>query len=471
MAQNNASLLEDMVARKKGLGADYRFEPGTLEVKLNRHGINGVFTRRPIAEGSEIISVPIANGSLTPFRAYEEAQTMLQRLGPDRFNVSHEFAIACAMYLRCLDTANAPSDLLVTEQDLKTSYRGSPMTSYGSLARAKLLSSNNRVSIEQAAGMDEQLRRLDVDAELLRALLGYISSRSWSAAGVIPVLDWFNASYADGANCDFYTRGGRFAYGAIRDVAAGEELVWNYNNANAVTTWFNYGYVDPERPTLAFLEVRISDTERVALERFAMGKLNLARNKIGATSKVDKCLFQRELLTPGTLPNAVEVQRSIANAVASFGPVRTWFRMLLLSLEKEERSSISYAAVNSDAPVFGPEFERQVIARMRAALANGLTENLKRIARFSGSDVGRHIDTQPFLDMMTNANREWETALSTLESIYAAQSNEERVSLISASLGTSIKSAEELRPALDRLDSERPSLTASLIRKYALMLP
>ncbi len=464
---NKASLLEDLVFCKQGLGANYRFELGTLEVKPNRHGINGVFTRRPLPEGTEVISVPIANGSLTPFRAYEEAGKMLHKLGHDRFNVSHEFAIACAMYLRCLDSTSNQTDLLITETDLKASYYGSPMTSYGSLARAKLLSSNNRVVMDQAAGMDEQIRRLNVDPDLFRALLGYISSRSWSAAGVIPVLDWFNASYANGANCDFYTREGRFSYAVIRDVAAGEELVWNYNNANAVTTWFNYGYVDNERPILAFLEIRISEEERIALEKFAMEKLKLARNKIAANFKIDQCLFQRELLTPGTLPNLVEGQRSIANAIASFASVRTWFRMLLLSGDKEDRRVVSYAGINSDEPVFGLDLERKVIASMRAALANGLSENRKRVDRFSQSEVGRSIDMSPYIDMMTSAYQAWEEALAAIESLCLARSLEERVALINDALNTDIKSADEIRPALERIDAERPSLTASLVRKYA----
>jgi hypothetical protein len=463
---NKASLLEDLVFCKQGLGADYRFELGSLEVKPNRHGISGVFTRRPLAEGTEVISVPITSSSLTPFRAYEEAQKMLQKLGHGRFNVSNEFAIACAMYLRCHDNTKNKTDLLITEPDLKASYYGSPMTSYGSLARARLLSGNNRVAVDQAAGMDEQIRRLGVDGDLFRALLGYISSRSWSAAGVIPVLDWFNASYANGANCDFYTRDGRFSYAVIRDVAAGEELVWNYNNANAVTTWFNYGYIDNERPTLAFMEIRISEEERISLEKFAMEKLKLARNKIAANFKIDKCLFQRELLTPGTLSNFIEGQRSIANAIASFANVRTWFRMLILSGDKKDRG-IGYSAINSDEPVFGLELEGKVIASMRVALANGLSENRKRVDRFSQSEVGRSIDMTPYVDMMTSACQAWEEALAVIEALCLARSREERVALINASLGSDIKTTDEIRPTLDRIDSERPSLTASLVRKYA----
>jgi SET domain-containing protein len=468
---NKSSLLEDLLAGKQGLGSEYKFEPDTLEVKPNRHGISGVFTRHALAEGTEIISIPVVNGSLTPFRSYEEAQELLQKLGSDRFNVSHEFAIACAMYLRSLDASKSESDVLITEKDMKSSYFGSPMVSYGSLARAKLLSSNNRLDIEYAVGMDELIRRLDVDADLFRALFGYISSRSWKGVGVIPVLDWFNASYANGANCDFSMGDGKFAYVAIRDVAAGEELVWNYNNANAVTTWFNYGYVDNERPTLAFLEVRISEEDRIALESFAIKKLNFARNKINSNLKIDKCLFQRELLTPNTLSDLVDAQRSMASYVTNFVNVRAWFRMLILSGEKEAGGPISYANMSSDEAVFGLDIERKVIGSMRAALANGFEKNLERIEQFSKSEIGRSIDMAPYVDMITNANRAWEEALAVVEDICSLRSREECVALINASLGLDIESPDEIRPALDRIDSERPSLTASLIRKYAPMLP
>lgn len=467
---SNSSLLEDLISSKQGLGADYKFERDTLEVKLNRHGVSGVFTRRALAEGTEIISIPVINGSLTPFRSYEEAQEMLQKLGSSRFNVSHEFAIACAMYLRCRNVAESQSDLLVTENDLTSSYSGSPMTSYGSLARAKLISSNNRVEIEKAAETDEQIRLLNVDPDLFRALFGYISSRSWKGAGVIPVLDWFNASYANGANCDFSMREGKFSYVSIRKIAEGEELVWNYNNANAVTTWFNYGYVDDERPTLAFLEVRIGEEERFALENFAIKKLHFARNKVSSNLKIDKCLFQRELLTPGTLSNAGDAQRAIANCVTNFVSVRAWFRMLVLSGETEISGPVSYANMSSDEFVFGSDIERRVIGSMRIALANGLAKNRERIEEFIKSDIGRSIDMEPYINILTHANGAWDEALTVVEDICLMRGREELVPLINAFLNLDIKFADDIRPALDRIDTERPSLTASLMRKYAQML-
>jgi hypothetical protein len=464
------ALLEDLLAPKRSLGADYRFERDMLEVKANCFGISGVFTRRAVSAGTEIISVPIVNGSMTPFRAYEEASALLQSLGPNRFNVSQEFAIASAVYLRCIDEENAATDVLITESDLAASYAGSPMTSYDSLARAKLLSSNNREALEYAAEMDRQIAQLGVIPELFRALLGYISSRAWKGVGVIPVMDWFNASFADGANCTFQTRDGRFCYVTIKDVATGDELLWNYNNANAITTWFNYGYVDIERPTLAFLEIRVEESQRQALENFAIRQLNLASNKNSTDTNVDKCLFQRELLTPGNLANGAMARRSVANSMKTFVNARAWFRMLVLSSEANLTGRISLATINADGMPFGADIETRVIATMRAALKTGLEQLRARVSEFSNSEVGRSISMAPYVDMATEAHNAWDKALGLATKICLAASLETCLPEINSKLDVDVDSQAALSSALAEIEESRPSLLAAMVGAYASAL-
>ncbi len=410
-----AALLEDLLASRRGLGAPYAFRQGRLEVKPNRHGIRGVFTREATAAGNEIISVPMTSGSMTPFRAYEEAADLLATLGPGRFNVSQEFAIAAAIYLRSSDPDRAPTDILITEPDLAAAYAGTPMSSYDSLARVQLLSSNNREALEYAAELDRRIEQLDVNPVLFRGVLGYISSRAWKGVGVIPVLDWFNASYADGANCTFQMKDGRFRYIAIKDIAAGEELLWNYNNANAVTTWLNYGYVDPERPTLAFLEIRLEPSQQLALDAFARRELNLVPGAGASHTKVDACLFQRELLAPGQTNSDSQAHRTVAACMKSFASARAWFRMLLMSGGEKGHAPLTHASIHADDLPFAPAVEARVLAAMRAALATGLEGLRTRVGAFTRTSVGQGIDMAPYVGMAEEAHRSWDEALALAE--------------------------------------------------------
>lgn len=408
-------LLEDLLASRRGLGAEYRFRPGTLDVRPNRHGIRGVFLLEATTAGAEIISVPVTNGSMTPLRSYEEAADLLATLGPARFNVSQEFAIAAAIYLRSIDPDRASTDILITEPDLAAAYAGTPMSSYDSLARVQLLSSNNREALEYAAELDRQIEQLDVNPALFRGVLGYISSRAWKGVGVIPVLDWFNASYADGANCTFQTRDGRYRYVAIRDIAAGEELLWNYNNANAVTTWLNYGYVDPERPTLAFMEIRLESSQQAALDAFARRKLNLVPGAGASHTKVDACMFQRELLTPGQATSDSQAHRTLAACMKSFAHARAWFRMLVLSSGETSSAPVTHASIHADELPFAPAVEARVLATMRTALSTGLEALRTRVGAFSRTSVGRDIDMSPYVLMAEDAHRRWNEALALAE--------------------------------------------------------
>lgn len=459
------ALLEALLAPKRGLGGAYRFAPGMLEVKRNRHGISGVFTRHALGSGDEIISVPILNGSMTPFRAFEEAAGLLAGLGPDRFNVSQEFAIAAAIYLRAT-AEGAADDILVTEADLAAAYAGSPMTSYDSLARAELLNSNNRDALAYAAELDRLIDTLGVDAELFRAILGYISSRAWKGVGVIPVLDWFNACYTDGANCAFRVMDGRFCYVATKAVAAGEELLWNYNNANAVTTWLNYGYLDVERPTLAFLEIRIDASQRRALDELAQRELDLAPNAGASPTKVDACVFQRELLTPGQLSSDVHARKAVAACMKSFTTARAWFRMLAISEAQGGRAPVTLASINADELAFGTDVEAQALASMRAALVTGQQRLHERVAAFSRSAVGSRIDMTPYVEMADAACRTWDEALALACELCAAETADSAASTALAALGAPDRIGTNVGEALDAAGSRPGELIASVASRY-----
>ncbi|MFT6390053.1 MAG: hypothetical protein ACJAUP_003453 [Cellvibrionaceae bacterium] len=453
------TLIEELIAGKQGLGAEFSFEPNTLEVKPNQYGVNGVFTQRALSEGTEVISAPQLNGSLTLLRAYEEAQELLQNLGPDRFNVTEQFVLTCAMYLRCTNTATKHADLLITEPDLKSVYHGSPMTSFGSLDRQLLLDDNNSHAVDIAVKVDKQIKKMNVDPELFRALSAYVTSRTFHDLGIVPVMDWFNSSYGNGANCKFISSKGRLAYILLRDVEAGEELVWNYNNEGAEGTWLNYGYIDYERPTVALLELCVSEEEKVAFENFAIKKLHRSKDEISPSNKIDGCKFSFILSNPDKLPTP-------ALSLTDFIRVRKWFRIFILSGGERNSGSTSTVNMQSDEPIFVLELERKIVACIRIALKNGLIAGRKRVEQFTVSEFGCSVDMAPYIDMMESASAVWEEVLAVVEAICSAQNMGDCITVINSALELNIQYKDELITVLKKNYAERPTLTASLIQKY-----
>lgn len=468
-------LFETIIDNKQSLGGEYSFERDTFEMKLNQHGCNGVFTRRALPKGTDVVSVSISNGGLTPFRAYEEAQELLKKLGSERFNLKDMFVIACAMYLRFTNTAHRDADLLVTVPDLKAAYAGTPMSASDSLAKSQLLNSNNKTALDAAAKMDGCINQMQVDPALFRATLGYVYSRCWGEGhGLLPVLDWFNSAYGDGANCECRFRNGKYAMTLIKDVAADEELVWNYNAADANLTWLSYGFVDLKRPTKTFLLLRMDDKVKAAFEIFALEKLHWSKSRINPESKVDNCEFEFALLAPGAqIPTTALLKHSIAQSVKFFVAARVWFRALIFSSEAVDLNSISPGKLEnhileSDQPLFGIDTERQVIAAMHLALSTGLNDALEKIEKFEQSDIGRSIDMSDYVAMIQTCVQLWDNVFTLVESLYAAPDIDRCIPLINTALGCDIQFPETIKTTLDQALKDQPSLLGALIRKTVL---
>jgi hypothetical protein len=330
----------------------------------------------------------------------------------------------------------------------------------------RLVDDNNAQTLEKAFKIGEQIKTMNIDPELFRAMLAYVHSRAFQKFGIIPVLDWLNSSYGDGANCELRTRKGRLAYALLRDVEPGEELLWCYNNNNAVHTWLGWGYIDYGRPTLAFLELCTSKEEKLAFENLAIEKLRWSIDDVNPSYKIDDCQFNFTLSNPGKLPTPALTRGCLATSITDFASVRRTFRIFILSNGGRNLDSIHTLDLLGDQPIFDLEFEGQVVACMRTALKNGLIASQKRAERFAVSEVGCSIDTAPYIDMMESATVAWEEALVAVEAICSAQNMGACITVINAALGLIVQSKDELMLALEKIEAERPTLTASLIQKY-----
>lgn len=461
------TLFEELIANKQGLGAKINFEPNTLEFKLNKHGVNGVFTRRSLSEGTDILSVQEKDGSLTPFRAYEEAQELLQKLGSDRYNLPAEFCLACAMYLRYMNAENRESDLLLSQTDIKSSYSGSPATAYGSKDFVSMVFSNSKVELKKAIKQDEMINKMEVNRDLFRTMLGYANSRCWNNFGVIPVFDWLNSSYKEGANCIFIADGNCFLFRLLRDVEAGEELVWSYNDNTALLTWLNYGYRDYERPTLAFLEFNLSEEQVLSLESFVTENLSwLDKHDLFPSCRIDKCQMNYYLRNPANLPTPTLLRKSITECLKSFIDIRTIFRAIVLCNEQQSYAINDSKKQKGNDRNFGLELEQKVVAYMLSALKTGLMKVHQRVEQFKTTEVGRTIDMVPYVDMIEEANAAWIKALEVIETICLAKNIDDCIKVINSALDLNLNSKDEVKPALVKLHDEDPTILVSLIIEY-----
>lgn len=460
-------LIEELLASKQGLGAEYSFESNTLEIKPNANGVNGVFTRRRLSAGSEVLSVQQKNGCLTPLRAYDEAQELLRMLGSDRYDLDSKFVIASAMYLRCLNIETVHADLLLIDPNIKANYMGSILSCYGSKDLAMLAFPNNKSVLDKATKQNEMIIKMGVDPVLFRAILGYTTSRAWDRYGLIPLLDLFNSSYKAGINCRFLVDRDRLYYQLTRDIDAGEELRWSYNNSNAVATWLNYGYRCYERPTEALLELKLTEEQMMAHDNFTTNKLTwMHKDDWFSCNLIDKSQVRFKLLNPGKMPTLGLVRKSIADCLASFITARTYFRALVMSSEKPFNDTITLAKMQSDEPIFGLNVEQKVMSQLLTALHVGITNTYQRVEQFKASEVGRSVDITPYIQMVQEASLAWAGTLIIIEAICSNDSIEGCIDVINSALELNVKTRSELEPALEQLDKKRPSLTATLILRY-----
>lgn len=462
-------LIEEIIAVKQSLGAEYRFEPSTLEIKPNKLGVNGIFARRALSKGTKVLSVPRINSRLNVLRAYEEAQELLQKLGPERYELHYRFILACAMYLRCMSKETKDVDILVTGSDLQSSYAGSPTTAFLSKELVLLMNPNNKFELDAAVRRDQMIEKLGVDRELFRAMLGYVSSRSFKDHGIFPVFDWFNSSYKHGTNCNFFSYHDQLCFVTIRDVEEGEELLWCYNDGDALATWFSYGYRDYERPTLTFLEVNLSKKEKAVVENYIDKKIAwLDKSTVFPPQRIDENKFVFTLMGVGQPPTPELVRSSIMECLTRFSAVRTFCRIFVWSAEQEYEGDISGAELHGENFVFGLDVELKVIAFMHTALKNGLVAVRQRVEAFKVTDVGRSINMTDYVKMIEEADQSWAEALDVIGAICSAESINDCIAVINSALKLDIKSEDEIEPTIAKVSIEHPTLVGALIWKYML---
>lgn len=465
----SAILIEEVIAKKKNWEAEISFEPGMLEVKPNRHGINGVFTRHAIPLGSNVLSVPVKNGTLTPTRAYEEAQDLLQKLDANRDDLGTHFIIASAMYLRYMNPKTKDSDLLVTETDFRSSYSGSPVTCIGSKEFTLLLTPNNKEKLDKAIKQDANINKMGVDQEVFRAMLGYAFTRCFCDYGIIPVFDWLNSAYDYGNNGTIVVDGDHIHYKLTRDVEAGEELTWSYNDHDALLTWINYGYRDYERPTVTFLELSLSEDQLVTFEHFICEKLTyLNKDHVFPSWRIDKSKMSFTLINPGNLPSPSLKSKSIEKCILSFIEVRTIFQAFIMSSEPQDPDNSKGLNPDTGELIFDIDIERKVISCMLSSLKKGLSDAHQRVEQFKMSEVGRSIDMAPFIEMIEEANAAWSEALTLFNIILSTDNTAEFITAINSGLNLNIKSEDEIKSTLKKVDNEQPTLLTSLVATYFL---
>ena len=459
-------LLEDLIANKTGFGAEWLFQPDTLEVKENKNGVKGVFAKIAIPKGTQILSMPQKNGSLTELRAYEEAMPLLKRIGDERFDVSRAFVLACAIYLRFLNASKNANDIFVTDKDIHLDYPGTPMTATGSEAVTCLLFPNSELLLKDAVKQDLLIKHLDVDENKFYAALAYVQSRNFERAGIIPVFDWFNSSYGNAANMAFCIQNNCFVFEAIQDINSGTELTWNYNQHDAIITWYNYGYVDTERPTFASLELSIEKFPKDAFEEFVKIKLGYAASDYNQLGKVNDCELDYRLSNPSEIKDKRELNRQTLRALLEFNFARSWFRTFVLFGTNEVKAHISEANLASDRNVFGIDIEQETISRMHAALKTGAENDNRRVESFSLTELGSAVDIEPYTQMKKKAYDAWNEVFSLLESLLSATSEAEMISVANKAFDLRACSREEIITALKTMDSDSPTLITGVFLKY-----
>ena len=456
-------LVEEILASKVGLGADYKFDDDTLEVKINANGAKGVFTRSKIPAGRTIIAVPVQSGTLTSLRAYEEASEMLKQLGSSRFNVSQAFVLACAVYQRFHNETTKISDIIVTENDAGRAYKGTPMTASGSEALAKLLQANNRTALEEAAMIESMISQIGVDVETFRALLGYCQSRMWSDYGIIPVLDWLNSSFGNLANCTCNLQNKSIIFCASRIIEPGEELTWQYNDSNRILTWWAYGYIDERRPSAAFLKVQLNPEQKKQFVEFSNKNLEIDLQVLSPSHKLDDCRYDYLMSTPSGVLEGEVLRNQVLSAIRDFVNIRFWFRLRILAADDANSEMLTTASLADHQNTFGVEAERRAVQAMLDSLSLGNDDFRERIAVFKETQVGSQIDVGPIEQMQEGASQEWRDVLHFLIELL---STDQVVSKCVKHFDLDSTCETDLIDALKEIDLKQPTLMVAAVLIY-----
>lgn len=457
--------LEELWTNDINDGFNLTFPPHTIEVKDNINGARGLFLSKPLPAGTEVMSAPKVGGSITPLRATEEARELLLPLGNKRFHLEPSFILACAIYRRCKESQKGFDETLAPFLDITAEYSNSPMICTKTPELTRLVDDNDIVLRENAQETEELLSLLDVEQNPFRACMAYVQSRVWDGLGIIPGMDLMNSAYINDANTTFDSNENKLKYVLLKDVEAGEELLWSYNSSDALSTWLNYGYLDPMRPIRTNLLTRITQDELDKMEAFLVSVGD--PKKALSFGSIDPLIKKQVLFYPG---NEQSNSHSLVNNVVShFNQIRGAFRCLSLIRAKRSLDTITQEDLGTNETRFGLDFERDVLTTIQQALSDGYDHTQERIKEFRQSKFGETVDITPYDDMVTEATEKWHHLLSIMQSACAAPDLDGFASILQQITGSAIDTKQSnIKALLTEMDAESPSVGLTLIRHHLI---
>jgi hypothetical protein len=452
--------LEDLLEGKVFSGAAPSFDEQSLIFKNNTNGIRGMHAVRPYKANELIISLDNSS-SISHIRAFDETQDMLSKLGNEKYSLPKKTLLALAVYKR--HKQNSQTDALFTSIDLEKAYKNTPMATLQK-EFAEFVFYNSK-KLRWKADLHERLiRTIGLDFDLFSFCYAFVTSRCWSEPGILPVLDLFNASHGGHASAYFKEFENKYAFFADRDIQAGEEITWNYNNASAFHTFYSYGYLDPKRIYESVVEFRMEDNEIQKLIDTWGKHCDLSSNKM-RNSKLD-CFdvnqYQNTLYCPGKKSEGSNKKKQIASSIASYKSVLTTTRMRLIS--KKSLNFLSYSPIDSKFKyfcVYGLEFDLECIHLILNELRCSKEQSSQRTKKFMESPVGPQCDVTPITDIYNHTYSVWEKCLGLMEKLIFVENAAQATHVITNYLGLEFN-AEDLKSFLARSTVESPELELEL---------
>lgn len=465
--------LEDLYAEKKHLGAEIKFAPKTLEIKKNAQGVNGIFTTRALPVDYTLMSVNRAGSSLTLFRAYDEARTLLTPLGLEKFYLDKMIVLAAALYLRWTHPDNAKHDILVTSKDLIAEYKDSPMICYGSTELIELrgINAKNSLSLKlKAESLDNLLSKLDVNEHYFRALLAYTQSRAFGILGVIPVFDWINSATKDDSNTALaFDNPAQFSFKTLQNIEAGQELLWTYNQSDAIDTWFAYGYVDPLRPTSAQLNIPLTEAEIAGVIQISSLVLHWQKSTIFPPGVINPSLWIMNLSCPSAnLPSTYRARRAMEDSLSSFKNIRVMCRLLKATRDNISADQLSAKILSENECKLGTKFEISVLQTMYQAIQEGIQDLHTRVLKFQTGRFGRSVDIAPYIQMRESAAEQWCSILKDLLTLCEAPDQASYLIHLKAITGINELNSANAAATLHQLLNHQPCIRLKLIEQYLI---
>lgn len=450
--------LEELLPGGRTVDTYLQFEPLCLTIKNNQYGTRGLFTTKPISSGASILSVNTIGCSLSSTRAFDEAKDLLEPLGIAKYHLSDWFLITCALYLRYQDS---PADLYRTfgiNDETLDFYARSPMACSPYVEYSKIALNNNSEIARQLEEQEAHVEKLQIDKTLFGSLFAIVKSRGWEDYGLIPGLDLSNASTT--ANMKFTALDGKLQFIADRDIKAGEELTWAYNQADALSTWLNYGYVDNSREHRALLLSRLSDDQIDAFCTFAIAKLGCSRNDVILPLAIDKNMFKTYLPCFGPdMRDKHRKQLNMSRMMGAFDQARGFYRSLIVAFDQIH--DLDHSALNREITPLGLSFDIKAMNMMLDALRRANNEIEMVAQSLNQTPQCRNIDLQPGVDIQKTASRYWIEVIGLLIKLYREEDPTDVFKVISEFTGKEIDQ-RNAKAFYEKSESEAPCLALSL---------